>query len=186
MYDIQQLQDRAEIQDLIYKWCRAVDRCDWELARSLFYPDCIDNHGLFRGDRDQLIAWLAERHQRVTQSMHLVGNILIEFVDADKALVETYVVGYQRYPDGDRATRIAILGEEMGSRSGELDMVLPGRYVDTVERRDGVWRIAARTTVFESISARLVEGGPQIADDWERARRDDQDFICRRRRELGL
>jgi hypothetical protein len=32
-YSPANLAARAEIQDVMYRWCRAVDRCDWEAIR---------------------------------------------------------------------------------------------------------------------------------------------------------
>ena len=83
------VEDRLELQALTYRWCRAVDRRDWELVRSCFHPDGHDDHGVFVGDVDGMIAWLKERHAEISQSMHHAGNMLIEFAGPDRAGVET-------------------------------------------------------------------------------------------------
>ena len=78
------------IQDVMYRWCRSVDRLDFELMRSVFHPDAIDNHGAFKGGVEELVAWIRERHRNITFSAHRLGNMLIEFAGPDVALVETY------------------------------------------------------------------------------------------------
>lgn len=47
-----------------------------------------------------------------------------------------------------------------------MNVVMPGRYIDLVERREGRWRILKRRTVFEAgtawAEARSVVFGPEI------------------------
>jgi hypothetical protein len=179
--------DRLDIQDVIYRWTRAVDRRDWDLVRAVFHPDGYDDHGMFRGGVDGLIAWLKERHESISQSIHHVGNILIEFAGPDKAVVESYCVAYQRYPDtGDHKVRKAIFGDQVGSLPGEIDMVAPGRYIDIVERRDGRWRILKRVTVFETMAARVGGRYQEIKANWTVAQRDLTDPLYAQRRAAGL
>ena len=73
------LADRFEIQDVIYRWCRAIDRCDWGAMRPLFHDDAVDDHSLYCGDIDGMIEWLIARHPAITRCQHSVSNMLIEF-----------------------------------------------------------------------------------------------------------
>ncbi len=41
--------DKQEIHEVMMRYCRAIDRMDEELLRSVYHPDAIDNHGLFNG-----------------------------------------------------------------------------------------------------------------------------------------
>ena len=75
------LEDRFRIEQVMRRWCRAVDRRDWALVRSVFHPGAIDDHGMYKGDIDGLIEWLEARHQCITMSMHVLGNVFIEFAD---------------------------------------------------------------------------------------------------------
>src|SRR3954464_7687266 len=84
------LAERAEIQDCLLLYARGVDRGDWELVRSTYHPDADDAHGEYQGGVDGLIAWLDQRFAGADNSMHFLGNCLIEFAEADFAFVETY------------------------------------------------------------------------------------------------
>lgn len=185
-YAPRRLADRLAIQDLLYRWCRAVDRRDWAAIRDVFHPDAHDDHGIYKGDIDGLIGWLSERHATIVQSTHLLGNMLIEFSGADSAVVETYCFAVQRYATGGAATRSAITG---GTDTGDkpFDMQMNGRYVDRIERRHGTWRIADRTTVFDnSILLPVPEAAPRLGADWPVGRRDGDDPVYRIRTAAGL
>jgi hypothetical protein len=47
---IRALIDKDEIRDVIYRYCRAVDRCDLELMLSCYRPDARDHHTFFIGN----------------------------------------------------------------------------------------------------------------------------------------
>jgi SnoaL-like domain len=95
-----QLLDRIAIHDLIARYASAVDRRDWARVRDTFHPDAHDDHGEYKGDVDGFIAWVSKRHAEIPQSMHFLGNCLIEFASADVALVETYFVAKQTITGG--------------------------------------------------------------------------------------
>jgi hypothetical protein len=172
------IEDRLEIQDLIYRWCRGVDRRDWDLVRSVFHPDAHDDHGVFSGGVDDMIAWLKERHSDITQSMHHAGNLLIDFTGPNQAVVETSILARQRYAESAKDARVAMLGEVVGNEPGILDMQGCGRYVDRVERReDGCWKIADRVVVFEGLWASRAPDLPKPQEGWPLARRDKSDPV---------
>jgi hypothetical protein len=186
VYTPELLAARAEIQDVMFRWCRAVDRRDWDAVREVFHPDGYDNHGIFRGNVDGLIAWLTERHSTIQSSMHYSTNMLIEFVDADNALAETYSMAMQRYPSAGAKTRQAITG---GVDVGEqpFDMLMFGRYLDHYQRRNGEWRIFRRTVVFDNSRMMPVpEDGAKLNDDWSISARDGSDPLWAARKAFGL
>ena len=41
--------DKIEIADVVYKYCRAIDRMDRELLESVFHEDSIHHHGEYEG-----------------------------------------------------------------------------------------------------------------------------------------
>ena len=45
--DVKKLLDREAIKELVNLYCRAADRQDHELMRSLYHQDAIDDHGSF-------------------------------------------------------------------------------------------------------------------------------------------
>jgi ketosteroid isomerase-like protein len=126
--------DQQEIRDVVYRYCRGIDRRDFDLVRSCYHPDATDDHGDFRGTIDEFIAHIDERLPRFECTMHFIGNVLVE-VAGDRARSESYVVAYHR------------LGAHGTKR--ERDFIVNLRYVDDFERRNGAWKIATRVCVFD-------------------------------------
>jgi hypothetical protein len=130
------VEDRQAIHDVIVRYCRGVDRSDPDLVLSAFHDDAIDNHfGVVLPFREAIGTLQAARSgspPSKTTSMHNICNVLIE-LDGDIARCESYVIVIVRIPqDG-----------------GAIDWMHAGRYVDRFERRNGVWRIAHRTVVYD-------------------------------------
>lgn len=170
------LEDRAEIQDIIYRWCSALDRCDWHAIPPLFHAEATDDHVFYSGDIPGLLDWLIPRHANMTQCIHMVGNILIEFAGEDLALVETYLQGSQRHRLPSSGTGSPTEFSTMGF----------GRYIDRFERRNAEWKILKRTVVVEtSIKVELNEEFDSTPAR-SKARRDGEDVIDMERQELGL
>ncbi len=182
------LADRFQIEQVIRCWARAVDRRDWALVRTVFHPGAIDDHGMYKGDIDGLIDWLEARHQCITMSMHVLGNIYIELPDADSAVCESYVVAYQRYdtaPGADQSHILAALGEHVDQSDLPIDVMMPARYIDEFEKRDGSWRITHRTTVFEGRYILKGDTAP-LNPAWTVGHRDNSDPLYIARRRAGL
>lgn len=172
----ERMADRMEIQHRVYQFCRAADRYDPESARSAFWPDAFDNHGVYKGDVDGLFAWIRERHASLQFSYHHVGNVFIEFAGPDDAFAESYVFTWQSTgPKG-----------EDGSRGPE--MMAAGRYVDHFQRRDGRWRILRRTSFGDAFAmvSQADMSGLLSHPGWARGTRDANDPSMVLRRELGL
>jgi hypothetical protein len=132
------IEDRQAIYDVIVRYCRGVDRSDPGLVLAAFHDDAIDNHfGVILPFREAIGTLKAARSggkspPSKTTSMHNICNVLIE-VDGDIARCESYVTVIVRIPQDGRA----------------VDWTHAGRYVDRFERRDGEWRIAYRTVVYD-------------------------------------
>ncbi|WP_268959227.1 nuclear transport factor 2 family protein [Paraburkholderia elongata] len=45
----QEQQDKAEIREVHTRYCRGIDRMDFDLVRSCYHPDAIDRHGAYEG-----------------------------------------------------------------------------------------------------------------------------------------
>ncbi|GJF04200.1 nuclear transport factor 2 family protein [Pseudonocardia sp. D17] len=130
------LVDRAEIHDVLMRYCRGVDRADVELIRSVYHLDSVDDHGYWTGPGPDFAEFIVGRlTANALRTTHAVANELIE-LDGDTARVETYVFAYLWRATGD------------GGSAEALD-VFAGRYVDLFARRDGQWRIASRTVVHD-------------------------------------
>lgn len=176
---LQRLIDKDEIRDVMARYCRGVDRGDWDLVRTTYHTDAYDDHGDYKGGVDGFIAFGSSRTGGATQVMHFLGECLIEFATRDIAVVETYF--FTAHTLGPEAQR------QYGATGGggPVQISQYGRYVDRMERRDGAWRIAHRIVVFEA--NRLALGQvPPLKPDWAQFARDKSDPIYRMRAEAGL
>lgn len=184
----ERIADRMAIQDTMYRWCRAIDRLDFDGIREVFHPDAIDDHGIYSGGVEGLIDWIQGRHQKIPFSMHSISNMLIEFAGPDTALVETYCLAIQRYPADGKESLAALAGGAKGRSGSATDLFALARYVDKFERRDGDWRIAHRTVVFDSsMMYEAPADGPKMGADWiVGCRGNQEDFVFQKRSELGL
>jgi hypothetical protein len=156
---------KDEIRDVLYRYCRGVDRCEYDLIRSCYHPDATDHHGEYVGGVDGFIAHCEANLGRFERTMHLLGNILIE-VDADgtRARSEAYAIAYHHL--------------RAGHGKPERDFVVHLRYVDDFEQRHGEWRIAARVCVFEWARMDPVGETPYvIGESFHRGRRDGGDVV---------
>lgn len=131
---VQQLLDREAIRECMFRYCRGIDRLDEEALRSTYWPDATDRHGPYAGSATGFIDWAVGKLKSSERSVHFIGNLSITFVDTASAAVETYFQAFQRDPDAQGIQR---------------QVFLAGRYVDRFEKRNGEWRIAQRTVVYD-------------------------------------
>jgi hypothetical protein len=177
--------DQLAIQELVYRWCRAVDRLDYDAMPALFHPDAYDDHGPYKGDVPGLIAWIRKRHETIVFSMHQMTNVLVEFADDDNALVESCLSLIQRYAPGT-AESLSQLTDSKFSKDRTVDLHARSRYIDRVQRRDGVWRVLRRTLVQDW---KQVFEMDQVASNSQGALvglRNQDDFIFKERRAMGI
>ena len=124
--------DRIALTDLVMRYCRGIDRRDFELVRSLYWDDAVDDHGeMFCGSPDEYVAWLPTVLEPLDCTIHAISNSFF-VIDGDAAEGEHYSYNFHR-------TRAAPCQE----------IIIHGRYLDRYERRDGVWKFAQRKIVFD-------------------------------------
>jgi hypothetical protein len=142
---LQSLIEKSDIADRIYAYCRAVDRIDETLLRTVFHPDAtLDlGPGVFQGTASDYIPWLLGVLQQMRASHHMVANIRSD-VEGDAALVESYFTAHHRL---DKST-------------GREDVFLGGRYLDRFERRpggpSGIWKIMHRKQILDYVRTEAV------------------------------
>ena len=124
--------DKLEIQEVIYKLARGIDRCDENLLKECFHKGATDDHGQFKGSAEEFITWVIPVLKTMEATQHCICNVLVD-LDGDKASTESYFLAFHR-----------IKGEEDDS-----DMVAAGRYLDSLEKRDGIWAITHRHAVYD-------------------------------------
>ena len=186
-FTAERVADRLAIADLMGRWSRAVDRLDLDRVGDFFWPDATDDHIVFKGDIQGLVEWIRERHNAIEFSSHLIANMVIEFVTAQSALVETYVFTTQRYRAGT-ADKVPVSGTMPDfAPDSRIDSLVHARYIDRFEKRDGLWKIAKRTSVFDWIHLLEVGAGRfLLKPEWYPGRRDHDDPLFAERTALGL
>jgi hypothetical protein len=130
--ELQLLCDELAIRKVLAEYCRAVDRCDQKLLKSVYWPDAVDNHGVFSGNAWEFADFVMPLLRQMQRTMHQISNVLIE-LNSDRANVETYVCAYHL----------------METEQGPTDVIFLGRYLERFERRKGEWRIADRLVVMD-------------------------------------
>ena len=138
---IVELMDREAIRDCVYRYCRGIDRADEAALRSAYWPDAIDNHGSYNGPVEGFVEWAKAVWAKGPRNIHSISNVLIEFRSTTTAHVESYFSALQRGAGGDGVVR---------------QFLLSGRYCDVFEKRNGEWRVAERTVVFDWVEAQAV------------------------------
>ena len=116
------LADHDDIRQVIYRYCRGIDRRQFDLVRDCYHEDGTDDHGNYRGGIDGFIEFVTKELAVWELTTHFIGNLLIECDgDGDSARAESYAVATHRL--AARVDRPA------------KDFVAGVRYVDDFERR---------------------------------------------------
>lgn len=183
---LRELIDRQEIEQVLKLYCRAIDRCDIELLKSIYHPDGTDDHGSFSGNAHEFAEFIIPAlREGILDGMHTVTHCTID-VDGDFATSESYYWAYQIAHGGEEAV-IAYFGEDYAARckaDGTIDLkhdyYCGGRYIDLFERRNGEWKILRRkiTNEWNDIrpSRRITDQGGVAAFNLP-GRRDRQDPV---------
>lgn len=183
--DIQRLLDKAEIEGAVHRWASGVGRKDWPRTRSVFHDEATDDHGTFDGGIDGFVEWQERHHQGIDQSAHVIGPVIVEFAGADLALSEAYVVAFQRWAGDGQAQSDMLEGLDFDRSTPKLVQIV-GRYIDRFERRDGVWKISKRITVFDWIKIDEAPSEIPFQPNWIAGQRDKTDALYKMRAEMGL
>ena len=130
---LRELAAKQAITELIYTYCRAVDRRDVSLGHSIWHDDGQADYGEFyRGSGKGVIDAVCQSHPYLVHPLHQVGNILIE-LDDDKAASEAGVIVIMQ-----------------GAFDGTVKQLTTGaRYLDKWECRDGRWGLVYRLAVTD-------------------------------------
>lgn len=164
---------RQDIEEVLYRYCRGIDRRDFDLVRACYHADATDDHGSFSGGVEAYVEWVDRLTSRYRWTMHSIGNVMIEFADAQAA------------PDPESTKPIQVAAvESVGvslHRSDEpkpyLNLATGFRYLDRFEERNGEWKIAARTAVSEWSMRLPTDGWWEIPESHLTGRRDKQDAL---------
>lgn len=124
-----ELLDRHQIQQVMIRYARGLDRLDNALARSCYWDDAIEDHGHFVGNPDDFIAWADTTTLMFESTQHAILNHFCD-LQGDDAYCETYF-------------------HFSGVTAQGPNFMATGRYVDHLQKRGGEWRIANRVMIGE-------------------------------------
>jgi hypothetical protein len=86
-FSLQDLSDRAEIQDVLTRYCYAIDDRDWDAYRQLFVPNAIIDDTVTGGIRsgvEEHVSYLARALSKIRISQHAISTLLLD-IDGDSA-----------------------------------------------------------------------------------------------------
>ena len=148
--------DRQQITDLIYRYCRSVDRLDIPLGHSVWHEDGIADYGesVYQGNGRGVIDHICAQHRHTLYHSHQVSNVIIE-LDGDRAGSESYVTASLRVRRGDQLKQMTVWG----------------RYIDRWSKRNGRWGLDKRVSVRDFDEVRDVTA----MYDHDTGRRDRSD-----------
>jgi hypothetical protein len=139
--DLRELADRQAIADLIYRYCRAVDRLDVPLGHSIWHEDGTADYGedYYQGPGKGVIDLICKHHLGTLNHSHQVSNILID-LDGDRAGSEAYCTASLRVMQGETLMQVTVWA----------------RYIDRWSRRGGRWGLDRRLAVRDFDEIRPV------------------------------
>jgi hypothetical protein len=78
---LQEISDRIEIQDLLVRYCYAVDDRNWDAYRKVFTPDAVIDDTVTGGVRsgvEEHVAYMQKALSRILISQHALSTTLLE------------------------------------------------------------------------------------------------------------
>jgi 3-phenylpropionate/cinnamic acid dioxygenase small subunit len=139
------VEDRYEIEQLLYRYAWMVDERQWELMDDVFAPHGVIDYtstGGAKGPYRETLHWLDRALSGWPINLHTIGNITIEF-------------------DGDSASsRCHFIAPMARLRADGTQEVISnaGYYIDTLVRIDGRWLIEARLCTQTIMAGQLPPG----------------------------
>jgi len=144
------LQDQLEISMLMQRWALARDTGDWERLRATAHPGAAMTTTWFDGAFEDFVESCRASWLKGSRSQHVLGGTVVE-IEGQRAIAQTRMsINVRSRLDGI-----------------EVDAVCLGRFFDRVEKRDGAWRLAKRSVIYEKDRIDAVDPQAKIALDPE-------------------
>ncbi|AYN26034.1 PEP2 family protein [Buttiauxella ferragutiae ATCC 51602] len=125
------LQDRQQLNDLMNGWMHR-DLGEWDQLRELFHPDGTIEITWFEGLGSDFVNGSMRMGASDLRTKHLIGSPAVTFNDAgDKAILETNAI---------------IVAENVKLNIG---CECHNRFYDLAEKRDGVWKLFHRQSIYD-------------------------------------
>jgi 3-phenylpropionate/cinnamic acid dioxygenase small subunit len=131
---LQEISDKLEIQEVLARYCHALDQKDWPAFRAIFMPDAIIDFTAFGGPRggvSELESFLIPILGGLAGSQHTVSTIRID-LDGDLAKVRSAAI---------------VPMTSIGADGVESTFISGLWYEDDVVRSPLGWRIQFRRQV---------------------------------------
>ena len=131
---LQELVDRQQILDTLYRYASTIDSKDYPRLRSLFADDAVAQYagGAPLHGADTIVSWIDQMTLDRSWQHHLLSVYHVD-IEGDEARTLTYHTSHQ-LTDSDPDTVIEIVG----------------KYRDTLRKLDGAWKIVDK--VFEVVA----------------------------------
>jgi 3-phenylpropionate/cinnamic acid dioxygenase small subunit len=136
MMTLLEISDRLEIQDLMDRYCYAIDERDWDALDTVFTPDAVIDYtesGGVKGSLVEIKAWLPKALERFPAFQHMIATRKL-VIHGDSASSRTILFNPMVMPDKDGTPQTFFMGLW---------------YRDKLVRTVNGWRIAER---FEEMS----------------------------------
>lgn len=136
---IQEVKDYQDITQVLYRNVRSIDRLDLNLMKSTYWEDAIQDHQDpinpidYSGNAWDFCDFAVKALSEIERTHHRLSNIIID-INGDKAFAEAYIYAYHYYKTSE------------GNKEG----ILLGRYQNQLEKRNGIWKISYRLTIFDT------------------------------------
>ena len=144
--DTPELAARLAIAETLALYCRGIDRCDPEQLAAAFTPDAMIDYGDGAKPIAETIPGLIAGLGSMRLTQHNISNTVMR-IDGETAKAETNCVALHLSP----------------APEGEIELVVGGRYLDKLAKREGRWQIAERLYVMDwnrtAPSTMALEGG---------------------------
>jgi hypothetical protein len=145
--------DKLACAELVQAWGFARDQGRWDDLAAIFHPGGEIAVSWFRGPYPEFVAHCRRNWGRGSVAKHLLWPARVA-VNGGRATAETSV---------------AILVRQT-IEGVEVDLTSQGRFLDRIEKRDGVWRMVERAALYEKDRLDPVE--PSAAFDAMMAKSD--------------
>jgi SnoaL-like domain len=127
------LATKQAVADMLFRYCRGLDRMDKPLALSVFHPNSEVDYGhVYTGSGPGFVDFVFEQHRHAARHCHQITNLYVEPA-GERASSEAYVMLMMRVEAADAVTIIQGCG----------------RYLDEWGRHDGGWVILRRQAIMD-------------------------------------
>jgi hypothetical protein len=161
---------KQAITEQIYRYCRAIDRMDYNLILTVWHPDGTVDFSDGTADPNYApgpppvpfkahFDWAWPFRASFLTHSHQSTNILID-VDGDRA--------------GSETTSISLLQKQLPDGRIQHNLFW-GRWLDRWSRRDGRWAIDHRQAIMDCYAPYEFQAAPLNSPDGHSSRRDRND-----------